>query len=155
MAKALREAKAKAPKMDASDSTETSGPAAAPVSDAPSSGAATGTNSTDDPPESDGQGGAGNTAGSAESEVPEVQAGSAEAEFRAKFPRFSAELDAWKAEHGDELPAGLRIKSKVEGFRRGGIAHSKEAVDHPIEAFKSPEQLEAIFAEPNLTVELI
>ncbi|RUY12031.1 hypothetical protein EOA25_04390 [Mesorhizobium sp. M2A.F.Ca.ET.040.01.1.1] len=152
MAKA---SKTKAQIQEAAGNTETSGSAAAPASDAPSSGAATGTNSTDDPPESDGQGGAGNTAGSAESEAPDVQAGSADAEFRAEFPRFSAELDAWKAEHGDELPAGLRIKSKVEGFRRGGIAHSKAAVDHPIEAFKSPEQLEAIFAEPKLKVELI
>lgn len=153
MAKASR---TKAPIEEAKASTETSGPAAAPVSDVPSSGAATGTNSTDDTPrEETDQGGAGNVAGSAGSEAPEVRAGSAEAEFRAKFPRFSAELDAWKAEHGDELPAGLRIKSKVEGFRRGGIAHSKAAVDHPIEAFKSPEQLESIFAEPNLTVELI
>ncbi|RWB50843.1 hypothetical protein [Mesorhizobium sp.] len=135
--------KTKAPIEEAEGNTETSGSAAAPVSDAPSSGAATGTNSTDEPPESEGQGGAGNAAGSAESE------------FRAKFPRFSAELDAWKAEHGDELPAGLRIRSKVEGFRRGGIAHSKAEVDHPIEAFKSPEQLEAIFAEPKLKVELI
>jgi len=157
MAKALRDAKAKAPKMVADAAKETSGPAAAAVAqgpDAPSSGAATGTSSTDVPPESD-QGGAGNTAGSAGSELAVIQAGSAEAEFRAKFPRFSAELDAWKAEHGDELPGGLRIKSKVEGFRRGGIAHPKAAVDHPIEDFRSPEQLEAIFAEPNLTVELI
>jgi hypothetical protein len=166
MAKALRAAKAKAPKMVAGATEETSGLEAAQAAqgqDAPSSGAATGTNSTDDPPESD-QGGAGNTAGSAGSPTLENVVDAldgrgehldAEAEFRAKFPRFSAEIDAWKAEHGDELPTGLRIKSKVDGFRRGGLAHSKAPVDHQIEAFKSAEQLEAIFAEPNLSVELI
>ncbi|RUW41518.1 hypothetical protein EOA37_09665 [Mesorhizobium sp. M2A.F.Ca.ET.015.02.1.1] len=162
MAKALREAKARAPKM-ADASKEPSGPTAASVApgpDAPSSGAATGTNSTDDPPESDDQGGAGNGAGSAGSALDGIDLGTlrpdAEAEFRAKFPRFSAAMEAWQAEHeSGEVPTGLRIKAKKDGFRRGGIAHPKSPVDHPVETFTSPEQLEAIFAEPNLVVELI
>ncbi|TIW26164.1 MAG: hypothetical protein E5V63_14810 [Mesorhizobium sp.] len=155
MAKALRAAKAKAPAMDAGK--EPSAPAAAPVSDAPSSGAATGTNSTDDPPESD-QGGAGNAAGSAGSadalfEIPADHL-DAEAEFRAKFPFLSAAFEAWHVEHED-TPSGLRIKSKVEGFRRAGMVHTREPAEYPAEAFSGPEQLEALLAEPNLTVELI
>ncbi|RRH98083.1 hypothetical protein EH240_20010 [Mesorhizobium tamadayense] len=130
--------------------------------DAPLPGAATGTNSTDDPPESDDQGGAGNTAGSAGSAEfdmdamfpPAADRPDAEAEFRAKFPRLTAAFEAWHAEHGEPV-TGLRIKSKVDGFRRGGMAHSKAPTEHPAEAFAGPEQLEAIFAEPNLTVELI
>lgn len=80
---------------------------------------------------------------------------SAEAEFRERFPMFSAALDAWKADHQDDLPTGVRIKSSVDGFRRAGIVHSKAPVEHPIEAFTGPDQLEALFAEPALLVELI
>ncbi|MEI9410715.1 HI1506-related protein [Mesorhizobium salmacidum] len=163
MAKALRAAKAKAPKMEAA-AQETSGPEVAPAAqgqDAPSSGAATGTDTSE---KADDQGGAGDTAGSAGSLALDEALDAlgsqgehldTEAEFRARFPRMSAELDAWKAENGDQLPAGLRIRSKVDGFRRAGIAHSKAPVEHQIGAFKGPEQLEALFAEPNLVVELI
>jgi hypothetical protein len=164
MTKALRAAKAKAPEVAAQ---ETSGPQVAQAAqgqDAPSSGAATGTNSTNEPPQSDDQGGAGDPAGSAGSLTMDDALDAlgsrgehldTEAEFRARFPRMSAELDAWKAENGDELPAGLLIRSKVDGFRRAGIAHSKAPVEHRIDAFSGPEQLEALFAEPNLVVELI
>ncbi|TIX53017.1 MAG: hypothetical protein E5V28_30895 [Mesorhizobium sp.] len=88
-----------------------------------------------------------------------------EAEFRAKYPRTFAALDAWRAAEGDEgeQPTGLRIKSKIEGFRRAGIAHSKATVDHPLETFAGRHEgervglarLEMLFAEPNLVVELI
>ncbi|RVA07644.1 hypothetical protein EN932_27100 [Mesorhizobium sp. M7A.F.Ca.US.002.01.1.1] len=164
MAKALREAKAKAPKMVADAPKETSGLEAAGAAqgqDAPSSGAATGTDTSE---QSDDQGGAGETAGSAGSlaldDALDALGGQGghldtEAEFRAKFPRMSAAIDAWKEQNGDELPAGLRIRSKVDGFRRAGIAHSKAPVEHQLGAFKGPEQLEALFAEPNLVVELI
>ncbi|MER8923385.1 HI1506-related protein [Mesorhizobium sp. M0050] len=229
MAKALREAKAKAPKMVADAPKETSGLEAAEAAqgqDAPSSGAATGT----DTREQSDQGGAGDPAGSArdksaedlrqleaaarlkaeadakaeaEAEAEALAEAAArlkaeadakaeaeaeaealalaeaaakgnarlddaldalagqgehldtEAEFRSRFPRMSAALNAWKAEHGDELPSGLRIRSKLDGFRRAGIPHSKAPVEHQLGAFKGPEQLEAIFAEPNLVVELI
>ncbi|RWN30128.1 MAG: hypothetical protein EOR97_17295 [Mesorhizobium sp.] len=156
--------------------------------DAPSSGAATGTNSTNEPPQSDDQGGAGDPAGSAgsltledvvnrpsmagfakptldeliavgdplEGLKVEKRLGTAEDEFRAKYPRMFVALEAWRAEHGDDdLPRGLRIRSKIDGFRRAGIAHSKAPVEHQLGAFKGPEQLEALFAEPNLVVELI
>ncbi|MER8765829.1 HI1506-related protein [Mesorhizobium sp. M0968] len=148
---------------------------------APSLGAATGTISPDNPPESEGQGGAGNGAGSAEP-LPQFLAndefngpggdpdemdygtlkdldtrlGTAENEFRSKFPRMAAAIDAWQAANADgDVPSGVRIRSKLDGFRRAGIAHSKAPVEHAMEAFKGPEQLEALFAEPNLVVELI
>lgn len=140
----------------AEGNSEPSGSAGAPASDAPSSGAATGTNT----PEQTDQGGAGNAAGSAGSALDGIDLAAlrpdAEAEFRAKFPRFSAAMEAWQAEHENgEVPSGLRITAKVDGFRRAGIAHSKSSVDHPVETFNSPEQLEALFAEPKLKVELI
>ncbi|SDA39177.1 HI1506-related protein [Mesorhizobium qingshengii] len=162
MAKALREAKAKAPKMVADAAKETSGPEAAGAAqgqDAPSSGAATGTNSTHEPPQSDDQGGAGDGAGSAgllTLDDLEKRLGTAEGEFRSKFPRMAAAIDAWQAASADgDVPSGIRVRSKIDGFRRAGIAHSKAPVEHRMEAFKGPEQLEALFAEPNLVVELI
>ena len=45
----------------------------------------------------------------------------------------------------------VRIISAVDGFRRAGVAHGKAPTDHPADAFNE-EQLEALEAEPNLTV---
>ncbi len=45
----------------------------------------------------------------------------------------------------------IRISSKVDGFRRCGIAHSKEPTDYPDKQFSAAE-LEALKAEPLLTV---
>ena len=44
------------------------------------------------------------------------------------------------------------IKSKKEGFRRAGIAHSKKATEYPYDYF-TDEQLAMLDAEPMLTVE--
>ncbi|TIY11024.1 MAG: hypothetical protein E5V16_08140 [Mesorhizobium sp.] len=112
---------------------------------APSPGAATGTISSITV-ESEGQGGAGNAAGSAEPSTLD--------EFQAKFPRLSAAIEAWKTS-SYETPVGLRIRSKIDGFRRAGVAHSKAPVEHPLDRWPQPEQLEALFAEPNLVVEVI
>lgn len=46
---------------------------------------------------------------------------------------------------------GIEITSKRDGFRRGGIAHSRTPVVHDTYAFSSA-QLAAIRAEPMLTV---
>lgn len=46
----------------------------------------------------------------------------------------------------------IRIKSKVEGFRRCGIAHSKEPVDYPDDKFSAAE-LKTLKADPVLAVE--
>lgn len=153
--------------------------------DAPLPGAATGTISTNEPPQSDNQSGAGDTAGSAGSltlegldkrvgdaeaefrsaesltlEDLDKRVSAAEAEFRSRCPHLAAAFYAWDAAAGD--PVGVRVRSKTEGFRRAGIAHSKTPVDHPLEAFSRREGqrvdrdlLEALFAEPNLIVELI
>lgn len=48
----------------------------------------------------------------------------------------------------------IRITSKLDGFRRCGIAHPKVATDHPAERFTEAE-LERLRADPVLTVEVI
>lgn len=78
----------------------------------------------------------------------------AQARFRAAYPNFAAAIDAWQASGAEGQPAAIRITAKEDGFRRAGIAHSG-TVDHPIDAFGSPELLEQLFSEPRLKVELI
>lgn len=48
----------------------------------------------------------------------------------------------------------LRITSKVDGFRRAGIAHPAVPTDHPFERF-TPSELAALRAEPRLKIEEI
>ncbi|HEV2501611.1 MAG TPA: HI1506-related protein [Mesorhizobium sp.] len=124
-------------------------------------------------PESD-QGGAGNAAGPAGApSTEELIAAGAETsrrqlaevretlakgrdEFKAMFPHLAAAIDAWEDSDTAPLaPTALRIVAKVDGFRRAGVAHSKAGVDHPLEAFPSPIQLEQLFSEPNLVVTFI
>ncbi|MCF6267629.1 MAG: HI1506-related protein [Desulfuromusa sp.] len=45
------------------------------------------------------------------------------------------------------------ITAKKDGFRRGGIAHSKEATEYPDGKF-TKKQLAALQAEPMLVVEV-
>jgi len=45
----------------------------------------------------------------------------------------------------------IRIIAKKDGFRRCGIAHSKEATEYPADHFTA-EQLKALKAEPMLVV---
>ncbi len=78
-----------------------------------------------------------------------------EAKIRAQFPAWAAAIDAWQAKGGDQAPTGVRVISRREGFRRAGMAHSCQPTAHPIEAFGTPELLEALFGEPNLAVELV
>lgn len=46
----------------------------------------------------------------------------------------------------------LRITSKVDGFRRAGIAHPAVATDHPIDGL-TEDQITALKGEPMLVVE--
>lgn len=48
----------------------------------------------------------------------------------------------------------IRITSKLEGFRRAGVAHPAAPTEYPDDAF-SKEQLAALTAEPMLTVEQV
>ncbi len=48
----------------------------------------------------------------------------------------------------------IRIRSKQHGFRRAGIAHPADWTEYADEAF-TPEQLEALKAEPMLQVEIV
>ena len=45
----------------------------------------------------------------------------------------------------------IKIKSKREGFRRCGVAHTKEPVEHADDKF-SVEEITALEADPMLTV---
>lgn len=76
------------------------------------------------------------------------------AEFRAKFPRLTAAIEAWTAS-SSAPPKALRVVAKVDGFRRAGMAHPSAATEHPLETFPYPEPLEALFAEPQLTVDFV
>lgn len=46
---------------------------------------------------------------------------------------------------------GIRIVSKIDGFRRAGIAHTREPKDYRVDAF-TDAQLQALAKEPNLTI---
>lgn len=75
-------------------------------------------------------------------------------EFERRFPLSYALLSPFTDSLSAEYPPLLRVTSKRDGFRRGGIAHSSRPIDYrPGELL--PEQLEAILAEPLLTVEVI
>lgn len=86
--------------------------------------------------------------------LPDTSAEDEFGELAARFPLTAAALEAWRATH-DSPPQALRIASKVEGFRRADLAHGTAAVDHPLGDFRLPEQVEALFAEPMLIVELV
>lgn len=47
----------------------------------------------------------------------------------------------------------IRITSKIDGFRRAGVAHPAAPTEYPDDEF-SKEQLAALKAEPMLIVEL-
>lgn len=75
-------------------------------------------------------------------------------EFERHFPLSYALLSSFIETRSLENPPLVRVTSKRDGFRRGGIVHSSKPVDYrPGEL--SPEQLEAILAEPLLTVEVV
>lgn len=52
------------------------------------------------------------------------------------------------------MPTMIRITSRIDGFRRAGIAHPAAPVDHPAEAF-THQQLAQLAAEPMLVVQEI
>lgn len=48
----------------------------------------------------------------------------------------------------------IRITSKIDGFRRAGVAHPAAPTEYPDDKFNK-EQLAALKAEPMLIVELV
>ncbi len=52
------------------------------------------------------------------------------------------------------VATAIRVTSKIDGFRRGGMAHSK-AGDRFYPGELTPDQIEAFLAEPMLTVEIV
>ncbi|MGV2111891.1 hypothetical protein ACQZ46_11495 [Agrobacterium salinitolerans] len=75
-------------------------------------------------------------------------------EFERDFPLSYALLSSFTEIRTMENPPLVRVTSKRDGFRRGGIAHSSRPVDYRPGQL-SPEQLESILAEPLLTVEVV
>lgn len=78
---------------------------------------------------------------------------------KACCPLLVAALRHWAEAAGDDqahLVAGpvVRIRATREGFRRAGMAHPREAVEHAALRF-TPDQVEQLLAEPNLIVELV
>ncbi|MCI5075555.1 HI1506-related protein [Oricola sp.] len=51
-----------------------------------------------------------------------------------------------------DMKGGVRIRSKIDGFRRAGVAHPKDATEYPAGTF-STEQIKVLKGEPNLVVE--
>lgn len=112
-------------------------------------------NSTDTPPSEDRQGGAGDSgAGPAEAhpvaDAWMAFAGLGNDAARSAFPRLFGVLNERRSPF-----EAVRVKAMRQGgFRRAGIAHPAEAVDHPAETL-TPAQLEQLLAEPLLSVELV
>ncbi|MGP4671741.1 HI1506-related protein [Agrobacterium salinitolerans] len=75
-------------------------------------------------------------------------------DFERDFPLSFALLFSFTEIRSMENPPLVRVTSKRDGFRRAGIAHSSKPVDYRPGQL-SPEQLEAILAEPLLTVEVV
>ncbi len=73
----------------------------------------------------------------------------------ARDPGVSAiDMSSRVADPDTDQPWMLRIRSKVDGFRRAGVVHSKEPAEIALSTFTS-DQVQTLLAEPNLTVELV
>lgn len=89
----------------------------------------------------------------AELEAVDAELKGAQDAFRKIYPHFAAAIDAWQATN-EGMPTVVRIRSKREGFRRGGMVHTKALREFAFDGFTSPDQLDVLFGEPVLTVEL-
>jgi len=126
--------------------------------------AASGINSTD-ASQGAAEPGAGNSAGSGDTPAffgvdlaqgPDVGAISLGRDLSASsdvYPLTFAFLSSWAESETKTMPTGIRVTSKTDGFRRGGVAHSASGVTLLVGEF-TPEQLEAFLGEPELTVEV-
>lgn len=90
--------------------------------------------------------------------LPMLAEAMAQDDFESRFPLTAAALAAWAETREGAVSASelnVRISARREGFWRAGMMHGVQPVDHPISAFRLPEQLEALLAEPMLSVELV
>ena len=142
----------------------------APDGDAAGSGANATTLNSTDAPQSEDASGTGDPAGPAQPSTDELIAEAAveakeqhaavvaeldgvRTEFGGNYPALSAAVDAWRAAGNDLPPRVVRIAAKRrQGFRRAGMKHGHEPVDHPALQF-GPDDLEALLSEPKLKVE--
>ena len=127
--------------------------------------AASGINSTD-ASQGAAEPGAGNPAGPGDTPTffgvdlgrgPDVGAISLGGDFSAlsdRYPLAYAFFSSWAENERETMPTALVVKSKTDGFRRGGIAHSVAGLSLLPGEF-TPEQLEAFLGEPELTVEIV
>lgn len=95
---------------------------------------------------------------SSEAQLPMLVEAVSQDEFASGFPLTAAALASWaetREQPVSALEVHVRISARREGFRRAGMMHNIHPVDHPISAFRLPEQLEALLAEPMLSVELV
>lgn len=96
-------------------------------------------------------------------EAAKAEAGQILSDANAEASRIieeAAKLAAEKTSESIETPpaapadmkGGVRIRSKIDGFRRAGISHPKDATEYPAGAFTA-KQIEILKGEPNLVVE--
>lgn len=70
------------------------------------------------------------------------------------YPLTYAFFSSWAENEPETMPTALVVKSRTDGFRRGGIAHSVAGLSLLPGEF-TPEQLEAFLGEPELTVKIV
>lgn len=88
--------------------------------------------------------------------IPETAAAETDAALAATSPGSGGPGEALFISRDDAIAAGkvfLRVKAKVAGYRRGGLAHAADWVDHPLETLSS-QQYSAITGDADLFVEL-
>lgn len=76
-----------------------------------------------------------------------------EEQARERYPATAAALDAFRAANPKADAVELEVTAKVDGFRRGGIAHHGTATYRGGDL--SPDQVEQILTEPQLAARLV
>lgn len=76
-----------------------------------------------------------------------------EEQMRQRYPTTVAALDAFRAANPEAGEVALQVTAKVNGFRRGGIAHQGTVTYRAGDL--TPDQVEAILTEPQLAAHLV
>lgn len=120
----------------------------APEVEAAASG---GQRSHSEPSQGDRDAGAGDTAGLGEQPAWMMS----REQFAAAYPLTLALLEGFTGTGSLENPPVLRVTAKQEGFRRAGLVHSRRPQAFPLPTDLTPAQVEALLADPMLTVEVV